>query len=276
MSRPAAIKRGRRVPLPSAARSRASAEPCTHSSPAASRPPAAVSATFAASSGVTRCPVSRRSASGTRHGIGRHAAEHDARAPADVAYPSRARPPRSPPRASRLRDPSPCDTCCACRGEPRAVRWTRAPHRRPRTFSRAAFCRGSTKKSAAATVRSPLGPSDVELRVERHQSRRGIGRMHDETRAAAEDGVELVLAVDREAGVAAGFEAREAVAEIPAPRALAHVARERPGIADLRRRHAPGRFGQHGVFAADERMVAERVERDQAADLHAAGCQPST
>jgi len=33
-------------------------------------PATAVAATFAATSGVTRCPVSRRSASGTRHGIG--------------------------------------------------------------------------------------------------------------------------------------------------------------------------------------------------------------
>ena len=45
--------------------------------------------------------------------------------------------------------------------------------------------------------------------------------MHDEARAAAENGVKLVLAGDRKALIAARFEARETVAEIPAPRALA-------------------------------------------------------
>ena len=45
---------------------------------------------------------------------------------------------------------------------------------------------------------------------------------------------------------------------------------QRPDVADLRRRHASGRFGQHRVVAPDQRMMAQRVERDQAADRHAA------
>ena len=112
------------------------------------------------------------------------------------------------------------------------------------------------------------GSDDAELGVERDQRGRGIRRMHDEARSAAEDGVELVLAGDRETLVAAGLVARETVAEIPAPGALADVARERARIANLRRGDAGGGFGQHGVFARDERVAAERVERDLSADAH--------
>ncbi len=108
---------------------------------------------------------------------------------------------------------------------------------------------------------------DAELRVERHQRRRGVRRMHDEAGSAAEDRVELVLAGDREALIAAGFVARETVAEIPAPRALADVAGQRADVADLRRRDALGRFGQHRVLRSNQRVAAERIERDQAADV---------
>ena len=68
---------------------------------------------------------------------------------------------------------------------------------------------------------------------------------------AAENRVELVFAGDRKTLVAAGFVAREPVAEIPAPRPLAHVARQRADVADLRRRHAFGGFGQHRVLGAE-------------------------
>src|SRR5947207_15827700 len=91
--------------------------------------------------------------------------------------------------------------------------------------------------------------------------------MHDETGSAAEDCVKLIFAGDRKASIASSLEARESVAEIPAPRALAHVARERPGVADLRRRHASGSFRQSRVIAQNQRMMAQRIQRDLAADV---------
>src|SRR5437016_8318763 len=94
--------------------------------------------------------------------------------------------------------------------------------------------------------------------------------MDDVARSAAEDGVEFVFAGHRKAGVAAVFQTRKSVAKIPAPRPLADISGERAGVADLRCANDFGRFPQHGVLFAYERMVAERVERDQSADFHAA------
>jgi hypothetical protein len=90
--------------------------------------------------------------------------------------------------------------------------------------------------------------------------------MDDIARAAAEDGIELVLAGGREALVAAGLVARKAIAEVPAPRALADVARERADVPDLRRRHRGGRFSEHGKWSAQRLVTAERVEGDEAAE----------
>ena len=78
-------------------------------------------------------------------------------------------------------------------------------------------------------------PRDLKLRIQRHQRGRGIGRMHDVAGAAAENGVKLVLARSRKTGVAAVLETRKAVAKIPAPGPLANIARQRSGVANLRR-----------------------------------------
>src|SRR6266566_4694435 len=94
--------------------------------------------------------------------------------------------------------------------------------------------------------------------------------MDDVARPAAEDGVEFVFAGHRKADVASVFEARKSITEIPTPGPLADVARKRTGVADLRRADDFGRFCQHGVLFTDKRMMAERVERDQTADFHAA------
>ncbi len=98
---------------------------------------------------------------------------------------------------------------------------------------------------------------DVKLRVQRHQRRRGVRRMHDVAGPAAENGVELILARSRKTNVAAVLEARKTVAEIPAPGALANVARQRSGIANLRRAHLLGGFRQHRVFFANARIAAQ-------------------
>src|SRR5579872_7210036 len=91
--------------------------------------------------------------------------------------------------------------------------------------------------------------------------------MHDETRSAAEDGVELVFAGDRKTSVAASLEARESVAKVPAPRPLAYISRQGSGVADLRRRHTSRSFGQYSVIAQNQRMMAQSIQRDQAADI---------
>jgi hypothetical protein len=86
--------------------------------------------------------------------------------------------------------------------------------------------------------------------------------MHDVARTAAKDGVKLVFANDRKAGLASVFEARKPVPKIPAPRTLADIARQGADIPDLRCRDACRCFGQHRVLAANRRLLAESVERD--------------
>src|SRR5579864_8955309 len=94
--------------------------------------------------------------------------------------------------------------------------------------------------------------------------------MDDIAGAAAEDRVETVLAADGEACIAAILQARKSVAEIPAPGALANVAGQGANIANLRSRHCFGCFGQHRILTPNQRMAAQRVKRDEAADVHAA------
>jgi hypothetical protein len=93
--------------------------------------------------------------------------------------------------------------------------------------------------------------------------------MHDETRAAAQNRVELILAGNGEALVAAGLVARKAVAVVPAPRTLVNVAGECADIAHLLRGHRFRGFGENCVVATDERVMAEGIERDEAADVDA-------
>src|SRR5260370_21630608 len=92
--------------------------------------------------------------------------------------------------------------------------------------------------------------------------------MHDVARPASEDGVELVLACGRKAVRAAVLETRKAIAVVPAPRALADVARQSPDVADLRCADAFCRRRQYSVTAADRRVVSKRIQGDQAADSY--------
>ena len=115
---------------------------------------------------------------------------------------------------------------------------------------------------------------DAKSCVERHERDCSIRWMHNMARASAEDGVELIFAGGGKTGVAAVFEAGEAIAKIPAPWALAHITRQRADIADLRCRHSFGGFGQHGILAANYRMPAESVERDEPPNSHASRVAP--
>src|SRR5262245_8629276 len=93
--------------------------------------------------------------------------------------------------------------------------------------------------------------------------------MDDIARTAAEDRVELVLADDREALIPAVLVALEAVPEVPAPWTLTHVAGDRADVANLRRRRAAGRLGEHGVIRPQAVMSTDRVERRLAPDANA-------
>ncbi len=115
-------------------------------------------------------------------------------------------------------------------------------------------------------------PDNAERCVERDQRRRRVRRMDNVARPAAEDRMELILSVGRKTGVPAVLEAGKIIPEIPAPRALADIARQRADVPDLRRRDAAGRFRQNAVLLTDDRVLAERVKRDQPADVQPAGC----
>jgi acyl transferase domain-containing protein len=112
------------------------------------------------------------------------------------------------------------------------------------------------------------GPDEAERRAERDQCRSGVGRMHDVARPAAEDRVEGVLARDRITSRSAVLEALEAVPVVPAPGTLADVTGQRRGVADLRRRYALGRLGEHRILTPDLSVAAERIERHEPADRH--------
>ena len=95
--------------------------------------------------------------------------------------------------------------------------------------------------------------------------------MDDVARAAAEDGVVLVLAIHGEAPRAPLLEARELlVAEVPAPRALREVAAYRPGVANLRRADFLGGLHERGVLLRGLGVLDELDERDGRADAQPA------
>src|SRR5439155_18631543 len=74
----------------------------------------------------------------------------------------------------------------------------------------------------------------------------------------AEDGMVLILSADREAAVAALFEADELfVAEVPAARPLVEVAADRALIANLRRADFARRFHDRRIETADLRVLGE-------------------
>src|SRR5437870_3055811 len=94
--------------------------------------------------------------------------------------------------------------------------------------------------------------------------------MHDVTRSPAEDRMKLILAAKREARIPTVLVTREAVPEVPAPRALGHIAGQRAHIPDLRCRDSFGSLRQNRVLPPDDIIPAQRVERDQASNIQAA------
>ena len=98
---------------------------------------------------------------------------------------------------------------------------------------------------------------EPELRAVRDRGHSETGRMDDVSRTVAEDGVELILARRREAGVPAFFVADEFfVAVIPAPRPLVDVAAQRALIANLRRSDLACGFDQRRIHLRDVAGVA--------------------
>src|SRR5262249_43484683 len=98
---------------------------------------------------------------------------------------------------------------------------------------------------------------------EREECNRRIGRVHNVTRPAAENCVELVLAAEREACISTVLVTGKTISKIPAPRALANIARQRSDIPDLRCRNSLRSLCEDGVLAPNDVVPAERVERDQ-------------
>src|SRR5262245_7706860 len=94
--------------------------------------------------------------------------------------------------------------------------------------------------------------------------------MHDIAGTSTENGMELVFAAEREAGVAPVLVAREAVSKVPAPRTLADVARKCPDVPNLRCRDSFCSFRQHCVLSANQIMPAQGIQSDETADGHTA------
>ena len=108
---------------------------------------------------------------------------------------------------------------------------------------------------------------DFDLRAERHQRRRGIRRMDDVARPAAEDRVKTAIAGHRVANLPAFAQAGEVRrAKIPAERPLANIAGDRAGIANLRRRRFAGGIGKNQQFFPDRRVFFDVRELGQRAD----------
>src|ERR1019366_5022127 len=91
--------------------------------------------------------------------------------------------------------------------------------------------------------------------------------MHDVARTSAKDRMKLVLARGRKTNVPAILEAREPVAKIPAPGPLANIARQRSGVANLWRPNFFGGFREYRILFANALIAAQRVQRDQPANL---------
>jgi len=70
-----------------------------------------------------------------------------------------------------------------------------------------------------------------------------VGPSVERVLPAAENRVELVFTGNRKAGPSSVLKARKSIAEVPAPRTLADVARQRPDVPDLGRGHASRRLG---------------------------------
>src|SRR6516162_6832251 len=92
--------------------------------------------------------------------------------------------------------------------------------------------------------------------------------MDDIARTAAEDCVKFVLARDAEAGFPAIFEARKAIAKVPAPGPLANVAGNCACITNLGSADGSRRVGEHFVAATNDRVLTHGRECREAADPH--------
>src|SRR5215831_6837028 len=92
--------------------------------------------------------------------------------------------------------------------------------------------------------------------------------MHDIARTSSENGMELVLAAEREARIPAILVAREAVSKVPAPRTLTDISCKCSNIPDLRCRDSFRSFGQDCVLSAYQIMPAQGVQRDESTDGH--------
>ena len=120
-------------------------------------------------------------------------------------------------------------------------------------------------------ARQPVDLGDRQLAaarphrcVEREQRGRRIGRVGRRRPVVAEDRVLAVLAVHREAAVAAVEVARKAHAPVPAAGRLAKVAADRPHRAQLGRRRRRARLAQR---LRDLRIDLELGQRRPGADL---------
>ena len=122
-------------------------------------------------------------------------------------------------------------------------------------------------------LRSPAGPGDMDLGVERGERHAHVGRMRgDAGFARAEDGVHAVEPGDRGAAAAglALVAGRRGVVEVIAAGALQQVAAGRGHVAQLRRGAGEDRAGQQRIALGDQRVIGEVGIRHQRADAQAA------
>ena len=110
------------------------------------------------------------------------------------------------------------------------------------------------------------------LGVERDQGRGRVRRIHRHAPARAHDAVFPVHGTGRRrvADVASGAVAGPSATVVPATGVLGDVAAEGALVADLRRRHQPGRRGQEGVATHHVRVLGDVGEARHRPDLESA------
>ena len=116
------------------------------------------------------------------------------------------------------------------------------------------------------------GRGDLHLGAQGDQRRAQAGGRDELGRSGREDGVILVLAIGDEALAVFSAEEAEAVAEVPAARALRQVAADGSHVADLRRRDAAGGGGERRILGADGRVFQHIFNGGGGADAQSAGC----
>src|SRR6266849_1813747 len=112
---------------------------------------------------------------------------------------------------------------------------------------------------------------EPDARVERHQRRGKIRRMHDKRRAAAEDRMVAVKSADRVTFVAALLEALDIlIAEIPASRTLQQITAYGGEVSNLRRRRFFRSHRNRFVALAYGRVIRDVVKLPERANLEPA------